>query len=76
MTEWLSGLAINIVCYNHEIIELAVKMGSVNEDPTEKERDQIVDNYFNFMAKVILKMEDKINIHTFIDIHRRFKVNE
>ena len=60
LTEWLSGLAINIPCYNHEIIELAIKMGSVSEDLTEDQKNQIVDNYFNFMAYVILKMEDKI----------------
>ena len=60
MTEWLSGLAINIPCYNHEIIELAIKMGSVSEVLTEDQKNQIVDNYFNFMANVILKMEDKI----------------
>tara|TARA_R100001082_G_C4292710_1_gene128903 strand:+ start:154 stop:525 length:372 start_codon:yes stop_codon:yes gene_type:complete len=60
MSEWLSGLAINIPCYNHEIIELAIKMGSVDKDPTEKQKDQIVNNYFNFMANVILKIEDKI----------------
>ena len=59
MTEWLSGLAINIPCYNHEIIELAIKMGRVNEKSTEDQKDQIVNNYFNFMANVILKMEDK-----------------
>ena len=59
MTEWLSGLAINIPCYNHEIIELAIKMGSVNENSTEDQKNQIVNNYFNFMANVILKMEDK-----------------
>ena len=60
MSEWLSGLAINIPCYNHEIIELAIKMGSVDKDPTEKQKDQIVNNYFNVMANVILKIEDKI----------------
>ena len=59
MTEWLSGLAINIPCYNHEIIELAIKMGSVNENSTEDQKNEIVNNYFNFMANVILKMEDK-----------------
>ena len=35
-------------------------MGSVSEDLTEDQKNQIVDNYFNFMANVILKMEDKI----------------
>ena len=59
MTEWLSGLAINIAFTNYDIVELAVEMGSVDKDPTEKEKDQIVDNYFNFMAKIILKMEGR-----------------
>ena len=59
MTEWLSGLAINIAFTNYDIVELAVEMGSVDKDPTEKQKDQIVDNYFNFIAKVILKMEGK-----------------
>ena len=59
MTEWLSGLAINIAFTNYDIVKLAVKMGSLDEDPTEKEKDQIVDNYFNFMANIILKMEDR-----------------
>lgn len=73
MTEWLSGLAINIPCYNCDIIELAIKMGSVNEDLTEKQKDQIVYNYFNFMARIILKMENKISIHGLIKTHNSFK---
>ena len=59
IAEWLSGLAINIAFTNYDIVELAVEMGSVDKDPTEKQKDQIVDNYFNFMAKIILKMEGK-----------------
>ena len=59
MIEWLSGLAINIPCYNCDIVELAVEMGSVSEDLTEDQKNQIVDNYFNFMANIILKMEDR-----------------
>ena len=57
IAEWLSGLAIDIAFTNYDIVKLAVKMGSLDEDPTEKERDQIVNNYFNFIAKIILKMD-------------------
>jgi uncharacterized protein (UPF0303 family) len=73
MIEWLSGLAIDIAFTNYDIVELAIKMGSINEDPTEKQKDQIVNNYFNFMAKMILKMENKISIHGFIKTHNLFK---
>ena len=73
MTEWLSGLAIDIAFTNYDIVELAIKMGSINEVPTEKEKDQIVDNYFNFMAKIILKMENKISTHGLIKTHNSFK---
>lgn len=59
MADWLSGLAINIAFTNYDIVELAVEMGSINEDPTEKQKDQIVNNYFNFMANIILKMEGR-----------------
>jgi uncharacterized protein (UPF0303 family) len=73
MTEWLSGLAIDIAFTNYDIVKLAVKMGSLDEDPTEKEKDQIVNNYFNFIAKIILKMENKITTHGLIKTHNSFK---
>ena len=31
LQEWLQGLAIPFACYNHEIIDLAIKMGSIDE---------------------------------------------
>jgi hypothetical protein len=73
LTEWLSGLAINIPFTNYDIVKLAVKMGSLDEDPTEKQKDQIVNNYFNFMAEIILKMENKISTHGLIKTHNSFK---
>ena len=53
LEEWLSGLAIPFACYNHEIIDLAVKMGSIDENPSDKLCDRVVDNYFKFMANII-----------------------
>lgn len=52
IAEWLQGLpsAINIDFYNHEILKLAVKWGSIPENATEKQEDKILDNWFNFIA--------------------------
>jgi len=55
--EWLSGLALNLEYYNLHIVELAVKMGSVDENPSGKMQRKIIDNYWNFMANVILGFE-------------------
>ena len=52
LTDWLQGLpsAINLPFYNGDILDLAVKWGSIPENYTEKQADKILDNYFNFMA--------------------------
>jgi len=57
MIEWLSGLALTMPFYNDEIIDFAIEMGSIDENPTEKQKDRIIENYFPFMANVILSME-------------------
>ena len=59
MSEWLSGLAINIPCYNGDVIDLAIKMGSIDKNPSDKLIDRVVANYFNFMANIILSLEPK-----------------
>jgi hypothetical protein len=57
MIEWLSGLALMMPCYNNEIIDFAIEMGSIDENPTERQKDKIIENYFPFMANIILTME-------------------
>ena len=59
MAEWLSGMAIDIPHYYDDIIDLAVNMGSVEAEPDDKTRDNICQNYYNFMAFQILRMEEK-----------------
>jgi hypothetical protein len=54
MSEWLSGLALDIEFYNDEIVKLAIKMGSIDEKPSEKLQATVINNYFNFMANIIL----------------------
>ena len=59
MTDWLSGLAINIPYTYSDIIELAVNMGSIDESPSEELEDRVIENYFSFMANIILSFEIK-----------------
>ena len=43
MLDWLQGLAINIAFYNHDILELAIKWGSLPSISTsEKKKDKIL----------------------------------
>ena len=60
MQEWLSGLAINIPCYDSDIIQLAKDMGSVDKDLTERQEDKIRETYFGFMARMVLLLENEI----------------
>ena len=59
MSEWLSGLALDIEYYNYKIIKLAKDMGSLDTDSTYKAEQKIIENYFNFMANIILDFEPK-----------------
>jgi len=59
MIDWLQGLALNIEFYNDAIINLAVRLGSIDEHPSEKLQDKVIENYWNFMAKIILSFETR-----------------
>tara|TARA_R100000781_G_scaffold112504_2_gene79781 strand:+ start:802 stop:1164 length:363 start_codon:yes stop_codon:yes gene_type:complete len=59
MTEWLQGLALNIEYWNSEIVPLAIKMGSIDENPSEKLQARVIDNYWNFISNIILGFEPK-----------------
>ena len=60
MTEWLAGLAIPFACYNGEVIDLAIEMGSIDNNPTDKMIDKVLEGYFPFMANIILGLENEI----------------
>tara|TARA_R100000742_G_C4270000_1_gene88611 strand:- start:1067 stop:1483 length:417 start_codon:yes stop_codon:yes gene_type:complete len=60
IAEWLSGLAIHIPYTYNDIIELAKNMGSVNQNLSTVQEDRIIENYFNFMAYMVLLLEDEI----------------
>jgi len=59
MTEWLQGLALNIEYWNDNIVPLAIKMGSIDENPSEKLQAKVIENYWSFMANVILSFKPK-----------------
>ena len=61
MSEWLSGLALDLEYYYSDIITTAVKMGSINENPSEKMQSKICENYWDFMANIILGFKPKNN---------------
>ena len=57
MADWLSGLALDLPYMNYEIIELAKDMGSIDSNAPEKVIDRVLQNYWEFMANIILSME-------------------
>ena len=59
MSEWLSGLALDIEYYYDDIVKLAIKMGSIDENPSDKLRNRVEQGYFDFMANIILGFEPK-----------------
>ena len=56
---WLSGLPLGITYWNDEMVELAVKFGSIDPNPSDKLKEKVCDNYWSFMANIILGMEAK-----------------
>ena len=59
LTDWLQGLAIHIPFYYEDIINLAIEMGSIDENPNEKLKERVCENYWSFMANAILSFEPK-----------------
>ena len=59
MAEWLSGLALDLPFYYNEIVDLAVKMGSIDPNPNDKLRERVEQGYWDFMANIIMSFEPK-----------------
>ena len=51
-TEWISGLpsSFNIDFENYRILELAHKWESLPANPTERQEQKILENWFNFIT--------------------------
>ena len=61
MSEWLSGLALPIEYYYDDIVKLAIRMGSIDDNPSDKLRSKVEQGYFDFMANIILEFQPKQN---------------
>ena len=61
MAEWLSGLALDIEYYYDDIVKLAIEMGSIDPNPSDKLRNKVEQGYWDFMSNVILGFEPKEN---------------
>tara|TARA_R100001509_G_C4788741_1_gene189008 strand:- start:180 stop:539 length:360 start_codon:yes stop_codon:yes gene_type:complete len=59
MSEWLSGLALDLPYWDQDIILLAIKLGSIDPYPSAKLYKQVTQNYWSFMANIILSFEPK-----------------
>jgi len=60
LSEWLSGLAIDIEYYNDDIIKLAIDLGSIDNNPSEKLQEKVLSGYWDFMANMILNLEREV----------------
>ena len=47
----------NLPYYYDDIVELAIKMGSINPNPSDNLRNKVEQNYWDFMANIILDIE-------------------
>jgi len=56
--DWLQCGALNIPMYDDEVLNLAKKL---LETDTLKNEDKIIENYFNFMALQIMRLNEKLN---------------
>jgi hypothetical protein len=57
MAQWLQGLALDIEYYSQDIVELAIRFGSIDANPSAKLEAKVIENYWKFMANIILGME-------------------
>ena len=60
ISEWLSGLALDLPYYYDDIVDLAIKMGSINPNPSDSLRNKVEQGYWDFMANIILEIEKDI----------------
>ena len=56
MIDWIQGLSLNIEYNNHDILDLAVKWGSLDKNYSDKQADKILSHYWQFMAVKTLQL--------------------
>ena len=65
LTEYLMNQpsVINLPCYYDEQIELAKKFGSIPQDATEKQKDKITNNFYNFFSNYLMQLKRSMKIN-------------
>ena len=60
LQKYLQGLpnCIELPMWYSEQITLAKKFGSIPQDATEKDEQKIIDNFYKFMARLLIKMKN------------------
>ena len=54
--------SINIDYLNDEILKIAVSWGSIPENATEKQKEKITQNWYNFLAIKTMQLFNKYNV--------------
>lgn len=64
IADHIAGLPsyLNVAFTNYEIIQLAIKWGSISKNASEKEYQKILDNYFNLIASKLLQISRGYNV--------------
>ena len=60
ISRWLQGIAIDIPIWYDEIVDLAIEMGSIDENPSKAVEQKVIDDYFLFMANIIIKLRKEL----------------
>ena len=65
LTEYLMNQPSVIIlpCYYEEQIELAKKFGSIPQDATEKQKDKITNNFYNFFSNYLMQLKRSMKIN-------------
>jgi hypothetical protein len=63
LSEWLQGLptSCNIDYENYRIIEIGIQCGYLPAQPTDKQADKFISNWFNAIACKIIQLHEKLN---------------
>lgn len=61
--QWLRGLPIGIDFADDDIIKVAKRLGSVDENASKRKLDAVVNTWFEFFAGKVIELSEKNNIN-------------
>lgn len=54
VNDWISGLALNVAFYNHEILKLGKEWGEINETPSEAREDFFLNHWWDNLTYALI----------------------